>query len=151
MIAPPADFRRAARFLPILCVDVVVEGPDGRFLLVKRRREPMKGRWWVVGGRVFRGERLSAAAVRKVREETGLPAAVTGPLGYYEDLSEKTPWGGRFRRHSVSVVFRAFVRDAADVRLDAQSADWKWSRTLPGRFRIVPLDGRPGGGAVGRR
>ena len=139
MIVPLAAFKRAARILPVLCVDVIVENPDREYLLVKRTREPMKGRWWVIGGRVFKGESLAAAAARKVKEETGLAVKVVGPVGYYEHLAEKTPWGGRFRRHSASVVFLAKTAGTKRIRLDAQSAAWKFAKALPAAFRIVPI------------
>ncbi len=139
MIVPLAAFRRAARFLPILCVDVIVENSSREYLLVKRTREPMKGRWWVIGGRVFKGEGLAAAAARKVKEETNLAVKVIGPVGYYENLAEKTPWGGTFPRHSVSVVFLAKPAGTKRIRLDSQSAAWKFAKALPAAFRIVPI------------
>jgi len=40
---------------------------DGRFLLVKRGDEPVKGYWWVPGGRILRNETFYAAARRKVK------------------------------------------------------------------------------------
>lgn len=49
---------------------VVVE--DGRVVLIRRGKEPLKGRWSVPGGTVELGETLPEALVREVREETGL-------------------------------------------------------------------------------
>jgi 8-oxo-dGTP diphosphatase len=59
---------------------VVLDGA-GRVLLVRRGRPPGKGDWTLPGGRVEAGEAVAEAAVREVREETGVAARVVCALG----------------------------------------------------------------------
>ena len=78
----PDEVTPAAFALPRVAVGGVVLDPGGdgpRVLLVRRGRPPGEGRWSLPGGRVEPGERLAAAVVRELLEETGLVVEV-GPL-----------------------------------------------------------------------
>lgn len=46
----------------------------GRYLLVKRGKQPLKGTWGFPGGHVEAGETAIEAAVRELHEETGITA-----------------------------------------------------------------------------
>jgi 8-oxo-dGTP pyrophosphatase MutT (NUDIX family) len=45
---------------------------DGKVLLLQRDREPMKGRWTGVGGKIKFHEEPLESCIREVKEETGL-------------------------------------------------------------------------------
>jgi 8-oxo-dGTP diphosphatase len=61
----------------------VVFSVDGGILLVRRAIHPAYGKWVFPGGYVDRGETLEAAALREVREESGLAVRLTRLLGAY--------------------------------------------------------------------
>ena len=44
----------------------------GDVLLIRRGKEPWKGQWSIPGGKVDFGERLEAALLREIMEETGI-------------------------------------------------------------------------------
>jgi 8-oxo-dGTP diphosphatase len=52
---------------------------EGKVLLVRRKHEPLAGRWSLPGGAVEVGETLEACLVREMLEETGLEVSV-GPV-----------------------------------------------------------------------
>jgi colanic acid biosynthesis protein WcaH len=136
MILPPEHFAEVIDRVPLLCVDIVLTSNRGEHLLVRRNNEPRKGEWWVVGGRVLKGETIRDAAIRKVSEEVGLVADGLEPVGYYEDPAQVDPFGRTTPYHAVSVVFQGSVADHPDVKLDAQSLEWRFSQSLPEGFRI---------------
>jgi len=63
---------------PIVGVGAVIVR-DGRVLIVRRRYEPLAGRWSLPGGTLELGETLEAGVAREMQEETGLDVEV-GPV-----------------------------------------------------------------------
>jgi len=135
-VIPAEKLAEIIDVLPILCVDIVMQNAQGEYLLVKRINEPRKDQWWVIGGRVLKGETLEEAARRKVSEETALQVETMQPIGYYEAVAQANPFGLRFQYHAVSVVFMTVVDSFQAVRLDSQSAEWKFAKELPSDFRV---------------
>ena len=70
---------------PILGASVAVFR-EGAVLLVKRGKPPGLGLWSLPGGKVEFGETLGEAALRELREETGVAAELNGKAGVYEIL-----------------------------------------------------------------
>lgn len=140
---PARTYKKFIELLPILCVDVVIANEQGEYLLVKRGNEPLKGVWWVPGGRVLKGEALEHAAKRKVREELGIRIKVLRPVGYYEDKYRKNSFDLNTELHTIGIVFLARPL-SLKVRLDAQSLSWGFFQRLPKRFKVKPFgSGKP--------
>lgn len=67
------------RKFPIAAVGIVCVR-DNQVLLIRRGNAPMRGRWAVPGGRVEPGETPAHAALREVREETGVTVELAGVI-----------------------------------------------------------------------
>ncbi len=112
---------------------------DGRLLLVRRAREPFKGCWDIPGGFVEDGEEASEAALRELREETGLEVRVTGFVGVFGDQ-----YGGDRGEHTCNLFWRGVVDepDAAAPASDVSEIGWFEPDALPSddelAFRCVP-------------
>jgi len=115
-------------------VDVYVlrEGPAGLETLTLRRAPPGRcpGAWEVVHGSIETGEQPRDAALRELREETGLAPARLYNLSRVES----------FYRHSIDEVgfipvFAAFI-DATPVTLSAEhdAAEWLSLPAAQGRL-----------------
>jgi colanic acid biosynthesis protein WcaH len=135
---PPALYKKTIGLLPIFCVDVVIRDRAGRYLLVKRKNQPLKGCYWVVGGRVHRGELAKVAAQRKMYQEVGLHVKRDRfrLVGYTEAVFKRNAFGTPTGVHTVSVVYCTEIDGSEPIRLDAQSATWKFSDRLPKNFKI---------------
>ncbi len=68
---------------PRLTSAVLVEH-EGKYLLAKRGKADGNGLWVIPGGGVDFGESIEAAAVREIREETGLEIALGKYIGAKE-------------------------------------------------------------------
>lgn len=138
-LIPRDKYAEIIKVLPILCVDIIVQNACKKYLLVKRANEPKKNKWWVIGGRVFKGETLKCAVKRKVKEEIGLRIKDIQAIGYFELLNSKHPFGLSCKYHAVSIVFKANINGAGVIILDDQSTGFKFAKKLPADFRIEPF------------
>ncbi|MGC9223685.1 MAG: NUDIX hydrolase [Terracidiphilus sp.] len=76
---------------PLVGVGAVIV-QEGRVLLARRGREPLKGHWTLPGGMLELGETLVDGAAREVREETGL---IVEPLELVELIDRIVRESGR--------------------------------------------------------
>ena len=76
---------------------------DGRVLIVKRKYDPLAGRWSLPGGGVELGETLEASVAREMLEETGLDIEVGPVIEVFDRITRDEE--GRVRYHFVLVDY----------------------------------------------
>ena len=107
---------------PFLAVSVAI-WRGGEALLVRRARPPMASIWSFPGGLVETGERLEEAAVREVREETGLDVEIVAPIDRAEVIRRDDT--GKVERHYVIMVFAGrYISGEARAGDDADAVAW---------------------------
>ncbi|NQY39334.1 MAG: NUDIX domain-containing protein [Henriciella sp.] len=113
---------------------------DEEVLLIRRGTPPKQGEWSMPGGRVEPGEPVRAAALRELKEETGVDAVLVDLVDVVDAVFENRS-GDLITRHYVLIDFVAQWQsgepaagdDAADARFfhlsDLASLDL-WDETL---------------------
>ncbi|MEO0519097.1 MAG: NUDIX domain-containing protein [Cyanobacteria bacterium P01_A01_bin.116] len=121
------DFAR-----PALTVDCVVFGFEDRaalkVLLIRRKLAPHKGEWALPGGFVQMEESVDAAAVRELKEETGIEQI------FLEQLYTFGAVGRDPRDRIVSVAYYALInlpKHRLTAATDASDAQWFEQASVP--------------------
>jgi len=129
---------------PVPTVGVVCLKGD-EVLLIRRGQPPRLNQWSLPGGRLEWGETLQAAALRELKEETGVDAELLGLLDVVDGVFPARPsadgkGSGEITRHYVMIDYAARWTagepvagdDAADARfvsLDEALALVEWDET----------------------
>lgn len=108
----------------------------GRILLVQRGKSPGNGLWGFPGGHVEPGETALAAAVRELREETGVQAE---PVEYLTnvDVLLRGDDGGIVAHYLLAAVLCDYVAGAPQPADDARDAAWVACRAV--RAGALPM------------
>ncbi len=119
----------ATPYPPVFVTVDAVVAHAGHVLLVRRKANPGRGLWALPGGFVNADERLYDAAVREVREETGLDvsdAALAGALRAQRvfDRPDRS-LRGRTITHAFHFHFPAGRLPHVEGADDAETAEWK--------------------------
>tara|TARA_B100000315_G_C14020063_1_gene338402 strand:+ start:55 stop:486 length:432 start_codon:yes stop_codon:yes gene_type:complete len=126
-------YKKIIKSVPILCVDLIISYNE-KYLLIKRKQNPLKNKWWVPGGRVLIGERVEDAVGRKLYEELSISKSDSFKLiGFYEDFFDVSSFGSHFY-HTFSMVFKLELIDLPDVITDKSISGWMLNNNLPKRF-----------------
>lgn len=101
---------------PSLTVDAVIICENNSIVLIKRKKDPYKESWALPGGFVEYGETVESAAIREVKEETGLDVDLCKIVGVYSD-PKRDPRG-----HTVTICYLA-KRVGGELKADTDASD----------------------------
>lgn len=123
MVAP---VRELVRELPIRCTMVSIvalrgSGATTQMLVVQRASAYLRGAWSYVAGHIEAGETGWQAALRELREETGLV-----PADFYATSFCEQVYFAEDDCIEVIPAFVARVNDAATVRLNPEHVAYRW-------------------------
>ncbi|MFP3949772.1 MAG: NUDIX domain-containing protein [Candidatus Micrarchaeia archaeon] len=91
---------------------------NGKIMLIKRGREPDKGKWALPGGFVDKKECAEGACIREAREETGLDVEIEKLAGVFSEP-------GRDPRGTISIAYLCRKKSGEERGGDdADEAGW---------------------------
>jgi 8-oxo-dGTP diphosphatase len=113
---------------PTPAVGIVCFNNSGEVLLIRRGTPPRIGEWSIPGGRLEWGETTKAAALRELKEETGVEAKLVGLIDVVDGIFTSRTTGD-VTRHYVLIDYVArhingvpiAGDDAAEARFVSQS------------------------------
>lgn len=101
------------------CVVFGVEGINLYVLLIERGGEPYKGCWAIPGGFMEIDESADKAAIRELKEETGLDAVSVKQIGAYTTVD-------RDPRERIVTVAYFTIMQKTEVKGSDDAAQAKW-------------------------
>lgn len=96
---------------------------EGKILMVKRAKEPNKGKWSIPGGRIELGESIYEAVKREVSEECNIEIEVLRVFDAADNVirdEEK-----RVRYHYVTIDILARYKDG-QIKAQSDVDDYRW-------------------------
>lgn len=126
----------------VVAVTAIIVDDAGRLLMIQRADN---GLWAIPGGGQEIGETSSQAAVREVKEETGIEVEVTGLVGIYSDPHHVIAYDNGEVRQEFSICYRGRpIGGHPTVSDEATSVKWIYASELGDldihpsmRFRIT--------------
>ena len=112
---------------PLISIDLCVVRGD-EVLMCMRENEPAKGFLFTPGGRIFKGERWSAALSRIAITEIGLQTRNINPIlmGIWDHFYENSVFGRDVSTHYVNLPHFIKINSAFSPRLDSQHSSYCW-------------------------
>lgn len=104
--------------VPIPSVDLVVRTNKG-IILARRQNEPAKGKWFVPGGRIQKGEKRVEAVQRVAQKELGVNVRIEQELGAYDHLYAESDVPNSGGKHYVANGYVVHP-ESETFRLDSQ-------------------------------
>ena len=125
---PKEEYKKVIKKMPIFCIDFLISFQK-KYLLIKRKEEPLKNSYWVIGGRLMFKETISEAAQRIQEREIGRYFSNFKEIGFSnyffpnEENSKAT--------HTPTLLFHISVNQIFNPTLNEEHDNFIWSNNIP--------------------
>jgi len=107
--------------LPIVLVAVVDKNSRNSILLIRRNKRPYKDYWSMIGGKLLLHEDIQEAAIRQVKEKTGLDSEF---ISVNNVLHERVEGAGIVKHSFVLMFVKLTVKDIKFKETRAGELKW---------------------------
>lgn len=105
---------------PLVSIDLIIKDTKNRILLGKRINEPAKGKWFVPGGRILKGESINIAFIRIFKEELSLnhlleEARLFGAYSHYYNTNYYLKDG--ISTHYIVLAYEVVITEQDEINI----------------------------------
>ena len=128
MFIPEEEYQKIMKTMPVFCADFLIRYGD-KHLLIKRTEEPVKGVYWVIGGRLRHKETIQQLAERVHTREIGRYFPDFKMIGFSNYQFPDVP--NQRATHTPTMLYLVEVDEMFEPNIDDTHSDFIWSTELP--------------------
>ena len=125
---PEREYQKIIKKMPIFCIDFLISSQN-KYLLIKRKEEPLKNSYWVIGGRLLFKEKITDAAQRIQEREIGRSFSDFREIGFSNYFFSNKQ--NSKATHTPTLLFHITVKKMFNPTLDKQHNNFIWSEHIP--------------------
>ena len=125
---PTEEYQKIVQSMPIFCIDFLISFQK-KYLLIKRKEEPLKNSYWVIGGRMMFKETIKDAAKRIQEREIGTYFSNFKEVGFSNYFFPNKP--NSKATHTPTLLLHIPVNKMFNPTLDEQHDNFIWSENIP--------------------
>ena len=125
---PEIEYQKIIKSMPIFCIDFLISFQN-KYLLIKRKEEPLKNSYWVIGGRLRFKETITHAAQRIQEREIGTYFSNFKEIGFSNYFFPNKP--NSRATHTPTLLLYISVNKMFNPTLDEQHDNFIWSENIP--------------------
>ncbi len=125
---PTEEYEKIIQSMPIFCIDFLISFQK-KYLLIKRKEEPLKNSYWVIGGRLMFKETIKHAAKRIQEREIGRYFSNFKEIGFSNYFFPNKR--NSRATHTPTLLFYISVNKMFNPKLDEQHDNFIWSENIP--------------------
>ena len=125
---PETEYKKIIKSIPIFCGDFLILA-EKKYLLIKRKEEPIKDVYWVIGGRLRYKETMDELAERVQMQEIGRSFPQYKIIGYSNYFFPDTP--DARATHTPTLLHIVEANKMFEPKIDNKHTDYIWSEKLP--------------------
>ena len=121
-------FKTVVENTPLVSIDLCLMC-DGQVLLGKRTNEPLKGKWFTPGGRIYKNETWQDALLRIAEVELGLIGIAVEDfslMGVWDHFYNNSAVDQNTSTHYVNLPHYAEFKSKPQITSDDQHGEFKW-------------------------
>ena len=125
---PEEEYKELIKKMPIFCGDFLIFA-EKKYLLIKRKVQPVKDVYWVIGGRLRHNETMTQLAERVQMQEIGVSFSDFKIIGFSNYFFPDVP--DARATHTPTLLHIVPVKKMFEPKIDNKHTDYIWSDKLP--------------------